>query len=285
MSGWRQSPKARQGKSKARVKAYEELADKATDTKTSRSQIIIPIAERLGGRVLRIENINKTFNDKVLIKDLSLTVPRGAIVGIIGANGAGKTTFFNILTTQESPDSGTIEWGESVKLGHVTQTRDSLNRDATVYEEISGGLDELQLGKTTIHSRAYCSAFNFKGTEQQKKVSMLSGGESNRLHLAKTLLYGHNFLLLDEPTNDLDVETLQALEQALEEYAGCAMIISHDRWFLDRITTHILAFEGDSHVEWFEGNYQDYEADKIRRLGGAATLPQRIKYKKLTRAQ
>lgn len=281
----RQSPKARQAKSKARINAYEELANKEVDDGPGRAQIIIPVAERLGERVIKVEGINKGFGDRLLIDDLTMTIPRGAIVGIIGANGAGKTTFFRMITGQETPDSGGIEIGDSVKLGYVDQSRDSLNDNATVFEEISDGLDELQLGKKTMNSRAYCSAFNFKGPDQQKKVGMLSGGERNRVHLAKMLRVGHNFLMLDEPTNDLDVETLQALEQALENYAGCAMIISHDRWFLDRIATHILAFEGDSHVEWFEGNYQDYEADKKRRLGDAAEIPQRIKYKKLTRDQ
>jgi ATPase subunit of ABC transporter with duplicated ATPase domains len=259
------------------------LLQKAADRSTQTAQIVIPVAERLGQNVVDFEGLTKGFGDNLLIDDLTFKLPPGGIVGVIGANGAGKTTLFRMITGQEKPDQGTIKVGESVKLGYVDQSRDTLNDKATVWEEISGGLDQLQLGKREVNSRAYCGAFNFKGADQQKKVGQLSGGERNRVHLAKMLKSGANVLLLDEPTNDLDVDTLRALEDALEDFAGCAVIISHDRWFLDRIATHILSFEGDSHVEWFEGNYQDYEEDKKRRLGVDSTIPHRIKYKKFSR--
>ena len=278
------SPRARQAKSKARYQRYDELLKKAADRNTqSTAQIVIPVAERLGQNVVDFEGLTKAFGDNVLIEDLTFKLPAGGIVGVIGPNGAGKTTLFRMITGQEKADKGTIKVGESVKLGYVDQSRDALNDKVTVWEEISGGLDQLQLGKREVNSRAYCGAFNFKGGDQQKKVGQLSGGERNRVHLAKMLKSGANVLLLDEPTNDLDVDTLRALEDALEDFAGCAVIISHDRWFLDRIATHILSFEGDSHVEWFEGNFQDYEADKMRRLGTDSTIPHRIKYKKFTR--
>ncbi|WP_046863019.1 energy-dependent translational throttle protein EttA [Microvirga massiliensis] len=277
------SPKARQAKSKARINRYEELVAKANEKGPTTAQIIIPIAERLGNNVIDFDHLNKGFGDRLLIDDLSFKLPPGGIVGVIGPNGAGKTTLFRMITGSEKPDSGTISIGESVKLGYVDQSRDSLDPNATVWEEISGGNEVIYLGKREINSRAYCGAFNFKGSDQQKRVGVLSGGERNRVHLAKILKSGANVLLLDEPTNDLDVDTLRALEEALEDYAGCAVIISHDRWFLDRIATHILAFEGDSHVEWFEGNFADYEEDKKRRLGIDSTIPHRIKYKKFTR--
>jgi ATP-binding cassette ChvD family protein len=277
------SPKARQAKSKARYARYEELVQKANDKAPSTAQIIIPVAERLGARVVEADRLCKSFGDRLLIDDLSFKLPPGGIVGVIGANGAGKTTLFRMITGQEKPDSGTIFVGESVQLGYVDQSRDALDAKKTVWEEISGGNEVLYLGKREINSRGYCSAFNFKGGDQQKKVGQLSGGERNRVHLAKILKSGANVLLLDEPTNDLDVDTLRALEEALEDYAGCAVVISHDRWFLDRIATHILSFEGDSHVEWFEGNFEDYMADRKRRLGDDALVPHRIKYKKLTR--
>ncbi|MCG7391722.1 energy-dependent translational throttle protein EttA [Microvirga sp. ACRRW] len=277
------SPKARQAKSKARIQRYEELVAKANEKGPTTAQIIIPIAERLGNNVIEFNGLKKAFGDKLLIDDLSFKLPPGGIVGIIGPNGAGKTTLFRMITGQEQPDEGSISIGESVKLGYVDQSRDSLDANKTLYEEISGGNEILYLGKREINARAYCGAFNFKGSDQQKKVGVLSGGERNRVHLAKILKSGANVLLLDEPTNDLDVDTLRALEEALEDYAGCAVIISHDRWFLDRIATHILAFEGDSHVEWFEGNFADYEEDKKRRLGTDSTIPHRIKYKKFTR--
>ncbi len=277
------SPKARQAKSKARYARYEELVQKANDKAPSTAQIIIPVAERLGARVVEADHLCKSFGDRLLIDDLSFKLPPGGIVGVIGANGAGKTTLFRMITGQEKPDSGTIFVGESVQLGYVDQSRDALDAKKTVWEEISGGNEVLYLGKREINSRGYCSAFNFKGGDQQKKVGQLSGGERNRVHLAKILKSGANVLLLDEPTNDLDVDTLRALEEALEDYAGCAVVISHDRWFLDRIATHILSFEGDSHVEWFEGNFEDYMADRKRRLGDDALVPHRIKYKKLTR--
>src|SRR5215218_6846352 len=277
------SPKARQAKSKARIQRYEDLVAKAAEKGPTTAQIIIPIAERLGNNVIDFENLTKGFSERLLIDDLSFKLPPGGIVGVIGPNGAGKTTLFRMITGQEEPDSGKITIGESVKLGYVDQSRDSLDANKTLYEEISGGNEMLQLGKREINARAYCSAFNFKGADQQKKVGVLSGGERNRVHLAKILKSGSNVLLLDEPTNDLDVDTLRALEEALEDYAGCAVIISHDRWFLDRIATHMLAFEGDSHVEWFEGNFADYEADKKRRLGVDSTIPHRIKYKKFSR--
>jgi ATP-binding cassette ChvD family protein len=277
------SPRARQAKSKARYQRYEELLAKAADKAPQTAQIVIPVAERLGQNVVDFEHLRKGFGDNLLIDDLSFKLPPGGIVGIIGPNGAGKTTLFRMITGPERPDGGTITIGESVRLGYVDQSRDTLDGGKTVWEEISGGLDQLQLGKREVNSRAYCAAFNFKGADQQKKVGSLSGGERNRLHLAKMLKSGANVLLLDEPTNDLDVDTLRALEEALEDFAGCAVITSHDRWFLDRIATHILAFEGDSHVEWFEGNFQDYEEDKKRRLGVDSTIPTRIKYKKFSR--
>jgi len=277
------SPRARQAKSKARYERYEELLKKAGEKQAQTAQIVIPVAERLGQNVIDFDHLNKAFGDNLLIDDLTFKLPPGGIVGIIGPNGAGKTTLFRMITDQESPDAGTIKVGGSVHLGYVDQSRDSLDGAKTVWEEISGGLDQLHLGKREVNSRAYCSAFNFKGADQQKKVGQLSGGERNRVHLAKMLKSGANVLLLDEPTNDLDVDTLRALEEALEDFAGCAVIISHDRWFLDRIATHILAFEGESHVEWFEGNFQDYEKDKMRRLGVDSVIPQRIKYKKFSR--
>jgi ATP-binding cassette ChvD family protein len=277
------SPRARQAKSKARYERYEELLRKAGEKQTQTAQIVIPVTERLGQNVVEFDNLKKGFGDNLLIDDLTFKLPPGGIVGIIGANGAGKTTLFRMITAQEKPDQGTIKIGESVHLGYVDQSRDSLDGKKTVWEEISGGLDQLQLGKREVNSRAYCAAFNFKGGDQQKKVGSLSGGERNRVHLAKMLKSGANVLLLDEPTNDLDVDTLRALEEALEDFAGCAVIISHDRWFLDRIATHILAFEGDSRVEWFEGNFQDYEKDKMRRLGTDTVIPHRIKYKKFSR--
>jgi len=277
------SPKARQAKNKARIQRYEDLVKAAAEKGPTTAQIIIPIAERLGNNVIEFQNLSKGFQDKLLIDDLSFKLPPGGIVGVIGPNGAGKTTLFRMITGQEKPDSGAIEVGETVKLGYVDQSRDSLDANKTVYEEISGGNEILYLGKREINARAYCGAFNFKGGDQQKKVGQLSGGERNRVHLAKILQRGANVLLLDEPTNDLDVDTLRALEEALEDYAGCAVIISHDRMFLDRIATHILAFEGDSHVEWFEGNFQDYEEDKKRRLGIDSTIPKRIQYKKFAR--
>ena len=277
------SPKARQAKSKARFQRYEDLLKKAGEKQTQTAQIIIPVAERLGNNVVDFEGLTKGFGDNLLIDNLTFKLPPGGIVGVIGPNGAGKTTLFRMITGQEKPDSGTIKVGESVQLGYVDQSRDALDGNKTVWEEISGGVDQILLGKKEVNSRGYCSAFNFKGADQQKKVGQLSGGERNRVHLAKMLKSGANLLLLDEPTNDLDVETLRALEEALEDFAGCAVIISHDRWFLDRIATHMLAFEGDSHVEWFEGNLQEYEADKMRRLGTDSTIPHRIKYKKFTR--
>jgi ATP-binding cassette ChvD family protein len=277
------SPRARQAKSKARYERYEDLLKQAGDKRTETAQIVIPVAERLGQNVIEFEGLRKGFGNNLLIDDLSFKLPAGGIVGIIGPNGAGKTTLFRMITGQDKPDAGTIKIGESVHLGYVDQSRDSLDGKKSVWEEISGGLDQLQLGKREVNSRAYCSAFNFKGADQQKKVGALSGGERNRVHLAKMLKSGANVLLLDEPTNDLDVDTLRALEEALEDFAGCAVIISHDRWFLDRIATHILAFEGDSHVEWFEGNFQDYEKDKMRRTGTDTIIPHRIKYKKFTR--
>jgi ATP-binding cassette ChvD family protein len=278
------SPKARQAKSKARIKAYDELITANENRlKSTTAQIIIPPGERLGGNVITVERLSKAYGDRLLIDDLSFKLPPGGIVGIIGPNGAGKTTLFRMLTGQEKPDKGSITVGESVHLGYVDQSRDSLDPDKTVWQEISGGNDVLYLGKREMNSRAYTGAFNFKGADQQQKVGTLSGGQRNRVHLAKMLKSGANVLLLDEPTNDLDTETLAALEEALEDFAGCAVIISHDRMFLDRLATHILAFEGDSHVEWFEGNFQDYEEDKKRRLGEDSVMPKRIKYKQFTR--
>ncbi|WP_340672402.1 energy-dependent translational throttle protein EttA [Bradyrhizobium ottawaense] len=277
------SPKARQAKSKARYQRYEDLLKQASEKQTQTAQIIIPVAERLGANVVDFEGLSKGFGDRLLIDDLTFKLPPGGIVGVIGANGAGKTTLFKMITKQEQPDNGTITVGETVHLGYVDQSRDALDGSKNVWEEISGGNELILLGKKEVNSRGYCSAFNFKGADQQKKVGALSGGERNRVHLAKMLKSGANVLLLDEPTNDLDVDTLRALEEALEDFAGCAVIISHDRWFLDRIATHILAFEGDSHVEWFEGNFQDYEKDKMRRLGQDSIIPHRVKYKKLTR--
>jgi ATP-binding cassette ChvD family protein len=277
------SPKARQAKSKARYQRYEELLKQASEKQTHTAQITIPVAERLGQNVVDFESLSKAFGDNLLIDDLTFKLPPGGIVGVIGPNGAGKTTLFRMITQQETPDKGTITVGDSVHLGYVDQSRDSLDGKKSVWEEISGGNELILLGKREVNSRGYCSSFNFKGADQQKKVGSLSGGERNRVHLAKMLKSGANVLLLDEPTNDLDVDTLRALEEALEDFAGCAVIISHDRWFLDRIATHILAFEGESHVEWFEGNFQDYEKDKMRRLGQDSIIPHRVKYKKLTR--
>jgi len=277
------SPKARQAKSKARYQRYEDLLKQASEKQTQTAQIIIPVAERLGANVVDFEGLSKGFGDRLLIDNLTFKLPPGGIVGVIGPNGAGKTTLFKMITKQEQPDSGTITVGETVHLGYVDQSRDALDGNKNVWEEISGGNELILLGKKEVNSRGYCSAFNFKGADQQKKVGALSGGERNRVHLAKMLKSGSNVLLLDEPTNDLDVDTLRALEEALEDFAGCAVIISHDRWFLDRIATHILAFEGESHVEWFEGNFQDYEKDKMRRLGQDSVIPHRVKYKKLTR--
>ena len=278
------SPKARQAKSKARFKAYDELL-KINDArlKSNTAQIIIPPGERLGDTVIEVEGLNKAYGDRLLIENLSFKLPPGGIVGIIGPNGAGKTTLFRMLTGQEKPDSGKVTIGESVMMGYVDQSRDALDGKKTVWEEISGGNDVLYLGKREMNSRAYTGTFNFKGGDQQQKVGTLSGGQRNRVHLAKMLKSGSNVLLLDEPTNDLDTETLAALEEALEDFAGCAVIISHDRMFLDRLATHILAFEGDSHVEWFEGNFQDYEEDKKRRLGEDSVMPKRIKYKQFSR--
>jgi energy-dependent translational throttle protein EttA len=277
------SPKARQAKSKARINAYEELLAQANTARSGEAQIVIPAGPRLGSTVIEASGLTKAYGDRLLMDDLNFKLPPGGIVGVIGPNGAGKTTLFRMLTDQEKPDSGTLKTGETVVMGYVDQSRDALDAKKTVWEEISGGLDILELGKRQMQSRAYVSAFNFRGLDQQKKVGQLSGGERNRVHLAKMLKSHCNLLLLDEPTNDLDVETLRALEDALTEFAGCVMVISHDRWFLDRIATHILAFEGDSSVEWFEGNYQDYEADRKRRLGADALVPHRIKYKKLVR--
>ena len=279
----RAGAKARQTKSKARIQAYEEKAGQSEREKLGRAQIIIPNGPRLGAKVIEIENLKKGYDDRLLIEDLSFALPPGGIVGVIGPNGAGKSTLFRMLTGQEQPDEGSIEFGDTVKLSYVDQSRDALDANRTVWEEISDGLDVIVLGDAEVNSRAYVSAFNFKGGDQQKKVGLLSGGERNRVHMAKLLRSGGNVLLLDEPTNDLDVETLQALEAALEDFAGCAVIISHDRFFLDRLCTHILAFEGEAHVEWFEGNFAAYEEDKKRRLGPDALEPKRVKYKKFTR--
>ena len=279
----RQGAKGRQAKSKARIQQYDELANEASREKYEPGTIAIPTAERLGNLVLEVEGVNKAFGDDMLIDDLSFRVPAGAIVGIVGPNGAGKSTLFKMITGQETADSGTIRVGETVSLGYVDQSRDHLNDKNSVWQEVSDGLDMIDVGKSQMPSRAYVGAFNFKGGDQQKAVGKLSGGERNRVHLAKMLKTGANFIMLDEPTNDLDVDTLRSLEEALQRFAGCAMIISHDRWFLDRLATHILAYEGDSRVEWFEGNYTDYEADRKRRLGADADQPTRIKYKRLTR--
>jgi ATP-binding cassette ChvD family protein len=278
-----QSAQARRTKSKARIAAYEQMVAEAKQATLEQAQIVIPAGPRLGDHVITAEKISKGFGDRLLIDNLSFNLPPGGIVGVIGPNGAGKTTLFKMITGQDKPDSGTFSVGPTVKLGYVDQSRETLDPDKTVWEELSGGLDIIKLGNREISSRAYCGSFNFKGADQQKKVGQLSGGERNRVNLAKMLKSGANVLLLDEPTNDLDVDTLRALEEALVDFAGCAVVISHDRWFLDRIATHMLAFEGDSHVEWFEGNYQDYEADRHRRLGSDADQPHRIKYKPLVR--
>ncbi|QBX35712.1 energy-dependent translational throttle protein EttA [Paracoccus liaowanqingii] len=279
----RAGAKARQAKQKARVNAYNEMANKTEKERIANAQIIIPNGERLGGKVIEVVGLKKAMGDKLLIENLDFTIPPGGIVGVIGPNGAGKSTLFRMLTGQEQPDEGTITLGDTVQLSYVDQSRDALGDGKNVWEEISGGAELIALGDATMNSRAYCSAFNFKGSDQQKKVGTLSGGERNRVHMAKLLKAGGNVLLLDEPTNDLDVETLQALEAALDDFAGCAVIISHDRFFLDRLCTHILAFEGDAHVEWFEGNFEAYEEDKIRRLGPDSVNPKRVKYKKFTR--
>jgi ATP-binding cassette ChvD family protein len=279
----RQGAKARQAKSKARIQAYEELAGQSEREKITRAQIVIPNGQRLGGKVIEVEGLQKAMGDKLLVEDLSFSLPPGGIVGVIGPNGAGKSTLFKVLTGQENPDAGDVSYGDTVQLSYVDQSRDDLVGDNTVWEAISGGAEVIELGDAQVNSRAYCSSFNFKGGDQQKKVGLLSGGERNRVHMARLLKSGGNVLLLDEPTNDLDVETLRALEDALVDFAGCAVVISHDRFFLDRICTHILAFEGDAHVEWFEGNFDDYEQDKKRRLGAAAMEPKRVKFKKFTR--
>jgi len=277
------SPRARQAKSQARIQRYEELLQKSQEQVGGVAEIVITPGPRLGGTVIEAENLTKSFGDRVLIENLNFKLPPGGIVGIIGPNGAGKTTLFRMITGQEQPDSGALKIGDTVKLGYVDQSRDSLDPEKNVWQEVSGGTDVIYLGKRAVQSRAYVGAFNFKGSDQQKKVGILSGGERNRVHLAKMLRVEHNVLLLDEPTNDLDVDTLRALEDALTEFPGCAVIITHDRWFLDRLATHILAFEGDSHVEWFQGNFQAYEEDKRRRLGADATEPHRIKYRPLAR--
>ena len=277
------SPRARQAKGKARLNAYEELLKQDAAQKIETAEIFIAPGPRLGDLVVEARGLTKGYGENLLIDGLDFTLPRGGIVGVIGPNGAGKTTLFRMITGQEKPDGGTLKIGETVQIGYVDQSRDALDPNKSVWEEISGGNDEIELGKKKIASRAYVAWFNFKGAAQQRKVGALSGGERNRVHLAKLLKKGSNLLLLDEPTNDLDVDTLRALEEALLNFAGCAVVISHDRWFLDRIATHMLAFEGDSEVVWFEGNYQDYEADRHRRLGAEADRPHRIKYRKLTR--
>ena len=279
----RQGQKARQAKQKARINAYNELAGQSEREKISRAQIVIPNGQRLGGKVIEVANLNKAMGDKLLVEDLSFSLPPGGIVGVIGPNGAGKSTLFKMMTGQEEPDAGEIGFGDTVQLSYVDQSRDDLDANATVWEAIGDGQDIIRLGDAEVNSRAYCSSFNFKGGDQQKKVGLLSGGERNRVHMARLLKSGGNVLLLDEPTNDLDVETLRALEDALVDFAGCAVVISHDRFFLDRICTHILAFEGEAHVEWFEGNFEDYEEDKKRRLGAYALEPKRIKHKKFMR--
>ena len=279
----RQGAKARQTKQKARINSYNEMVSRSEREKIATAQIVIPNGQRLGSKVIEIENLTKAYDDNLLIENLSFSLPPGGIVGVIGPNGSGKSTLFKMLTKQEKPDGGVISFGETVQLSYVDQSRDSLSGDKTAWEEISDGLDIIKLGDAEVNSRAYCGSFNFKGGDQQKKVKLLSGGERNRVHMAKLLKSGGNVLLLDEPTNDLDVETLRALEEALLDYAGCAIVISHDRFFLDRLCTHILSFEGNSHVEWFEGNFAEYEEDKIRRLGADSLEPKRIKYKKFSR--
>ncbi|GIT91643.1 energy-dependent translational throttle protein EttA [Jannaschia pagri] len=279
----RSGAKARQAKSKARIKAYEEMAGQSERDKVGRAQIVIPNGPRLGAKVIEVNGLSKAYGDRLLIDDLSFALPPGGIVGVIGPNGAGKSTLFRMLTGQEQPDTGTVEYGDTVKLSYVDQSRDDLDANETVWEAISGGAELIKLGDAEVNSRAYCGSFNFKGGDQQKKVGLLSGGERNRVHMARLLKDGGNVLLLDEPTNDLDVETLRALEDAIADFAGCAVVISHDRFFLDRLCTHILAFEGGSHVEWFEGNFEAYEEDKARRLGPDALEPTRVKYKKFTR--
>ncbi|QBF30286.1 energy-dependent translational throttle protein EttA [Thalassococcus sp. S3] len=279
----RQGAKARQAKSKARINAYNELAEQSEREKLTRAQIVIPNGPRLGGKVIEVDGLSKAYGEKLLVEDLTFALPPGGIVGVIGPNGAGKSTLFKMLTGQEQPDNGSVTYGDTVQLSYVDQSRDDLQADDTVWEAISGGAEVIELGDAQVNSRAYCSSFNFKGGDQQKKVGLLSGGERNRVHMARLLKEGGNVLLLDEPTNDLDVETLRALEDALVDFAGCAVVISHDRFFLDRICTHILAFEGDAHVEWFEGNFEDYEEDKKRRLGADALEPKRLKYKKFAR--
>jgi sulfate-transporting ATPase len=279
----RASPRARQAKSKARIAAYEQLLAEESEKREEAIEISIPPGPRLGDVVVKAEKLKKAYGDNVLFEELSFNLPRGGIVGVIGANGAGKTTLFRMITGQEKPDGGTLRIGDTVKLAYVDQSRDTLDGNKTAFDEIAQGAEILEIGKRKVPARAYVSGFNFRGTDQQKRVKDLSGGERNRVHLAKVLRAGGNLLLLDEPTNDLDVDTLRALEDALLSFAGCVVVISHDRWFLDRIATHILAFEGDSQVVWFEGNYQDYEADRRRRLGTDADQPHRIKYRKLTR--
>ena len=279
----RQGQKARQAKSKARIQAYEEMAGQSERERVGRAQIIIPNGPRLGSKVIDVDGLKKAMGDKLLIEDLSFSLPPGGIVGVIGPNGAGKSTLFKMLTGQEQPDAGEVSYGDTVQLAYVDQSRDDLNANDTVWEAISGGAEIIKLGDAEVNSRAYCGSFNFKGGDQQKKVGLLSGGERNRVHMARLLKEGGNVLLLDEPTNDLDVETLRALEDAIEDFAGCAVVISHDRFFLDRLCTHILAFEGDAHVEWFEGNFEDYEEDKKRRLGADALEPKRVKFKKFVR--
>ena len=279
----RAGAKARQAKSKARIASYEKMASQSERDRVGKAQIVIPHGPRLGSKVIEVDGLRKGYGDTVLIEDLSFSLPPGGIVGVIGPNGAGKSTLFRMLTGQEEPDAGAVSYGDTVKLSYVDQSRDALDAQKTVWEEISGGAEVIHLGEAQINSRAYCGAFNFKGSDQQKTVGLLSGGERNRVHMAKLLKEGGNVLLLDEPTNDLDVETLRALEDAIEDFAGCAVIISHDRFFLDRLCTHILAFEGDAHVEWFEGNFEDYEEDKKKRLGEEALRPTRVKYKKFAR--
>jgi sulfate-transporting ATPase len=280
----RANPKGRQTKARARLNRYEALLAEERNAKLDQVQIHIPAGPRLGEVVVEAEGLRKGFGDRLLIEDLSFSLPRGGIVGVIGANGAGKTTLFRMITGDEQPDGGTLRLGDTVELAYVDQSRDALDPEKTVWEEISGGMDQIQVGDRTMNSRAYCSGFNFKGSDQQKAVGKLSGGERNRVHLAKLLRTGGNLLLLDEPTNDLDTDTLRALEEALLNYAGCAVVISHDRWFLDRIATHVLAFEGDSQVTWFEGNFEAYEEHRRARLGAEADRPHRITYKKLQRA-